>query len=136
MSEKRFEVSVKALIFNRDSFLALSKCTWQDGKFELPGGRSNFGETAEETVVREVFEETKLTITPLKLVDTWNFVTETRHVAGIIYLCNVENFENIILSEEHDKYEWLSTNPKSLDKMAECFRQPMFKWDWNALKKG
>ena len=52
------EFAVKALIFNDNSFLAVHKRSAKSEKMELPGGRLQFGETAEETVIREVMEET------------------------------------------------------------------------------
>ena len=131
---KTIQFAVKALIFDGDKFLAVHQRTAKSPKFELPGGKLEFGETAEETVIREVLEETGLRITPLKLVDTWNYVTETRQITGIIYLCSAENPTNIILSDEHDQYRWLSTDPESLEKMNRLFKPQMLRWNWNELK--
>jgi 8-oxo-dGTP pyrophosphatase MutT (NUDIX family) len=133
MSEKKIEFAVKALIFNGNKFLAMHKRYIKSDKFELPGGRMNFGETAEETVIREVFEETNLHITPISLVDTWNYVTDAIQVTGIIYLCAAQNFEKIILSEEHDNFEWFATNKESLERMSNGFKSKMLNWNWAAL---
>jgi len=132
-NEKKIEFAVKALIINEGRFLAVRRSQTKWTTFELPGGRMEFGETAEETVVREVFEETGLHVTPLVLVDTWNYVTETWQITGIIYLCSAKKPGEIVLSEEHDHYEWLSPDADSLEKMGQTFRPQMLRWDWDEL---
>jgi len=134
MENGKIEFAVKALIFNGEKFLAVHKSAIQSQRYELPGGRMLFGETAEETVKREVLEETGLRVVPLKLVDTWNYVTESHQITGIIYLCASESLDNIVLSDEHDRYEWLCSDTISLEKMNRLFRPQMLTWDWNALK--
>ncbi|WP_303971859.1 NUDIX domain-containing protein [Streptococcus merionis] len=58
---------VKALIVNEAGrFLAMHK----KGQNELPGGRMTFGETIEEALVRELMEETGLSVTPIKVLNT------------------------------------------------------------------
>ena len=133
MNEKRIEFAVKALIINNGKFLAMHQTTIKSLKYELPGGRMQFGETAEETVAREVYEETGLRITPIRLIDVWNFVTDARQITGVIYLCSAKNTENIVLSDEHDQYEWLSSDAESIEKMQRPFKPQMLKWDWDAL---
>jgi len=130
---KTIEFAVKGLVICDGKFLAVHKASIKSPKFELPGGRMNFGEMAEETLIREMTEEIGLHVKPVKLVDTWNYVAETNQVTGIIYLCVAENPENIILSEEHDAYEWLSPTPESIDKMNRLFKPQMLRWDWNEL---
>jgi len=127
------EFAVKALIFNDDGFLAVHKRGIKSDKLELPDGRMIFGETAEKTVIREVLEETGLKITPISLVDTWNYITKTHQVTGVIYLCKAENLAELTLSDEHNYYEWLATDNESLAKMNQLFRPQMLTWDWNSL---
>jgi len=136
MEDKLIEFAVKALIFNGEKFLAVHKSAIQSQRFELPGGRMLFGETAEDTVKREVMEETGLRIIPLRLVDTWNYVMETQQITGVIYLCIAEageDLDKIVLSDEHDRYQWLNTDENSLSIMNRLFRPQMLKWDWHAL---
>lgn len=69
-----------------------------DGEFasnpvwELPGGRSEFGETAEQAVEREVREEAKVKITVGQLLNkiyTFNSIKETEETQIFVlgYLC-------------------------------------------------
>jgi len=112
-------------------FLAMHQ-TWnkKSSKFELPGGKMEFGETAEQTVAREVFEETKLNITPIKLLDTWNFVGGDFQISGVIFLCTAKTLDDFSMSTEHDSFEWLTPNTESFEKMQVIFRPQMFKWNW------
>ena len=130
---QKIEFAVKGLIVYESKFLAVHKSKVKSSKMELPGGRMNFGETAEETLAREMKEAVGLTVTPLKLVDTWNYLTETNQVTGVIYLCVAENPKNIVLSEEHDSYEWLGSDAASIEKMNRLFKPQMLLWDWKEL---
>lgn len=76
------------------------------GRFDIPGGKAEFGETLEETLQREVFEETGLRCTCMQLVDAvTNTIKWTRpdgeiedlHHIGVIYVVRVE--------DEHIKVE-------------------------------
>ena len=125
--------AVKALIIHEAKFLAVHKSSDKSPDYELPGGKMIFGETAEETIVREVREETGLHVKPISLVDTWNYVAEALQVTGVIYLCTTENLEPIIISDEHDRYEWVSPDSGSLEKMNSIFKPKMITWNWDEL---
>jgi 8-oxo-dGTP diphosphatase len=131
--EKRIYFAVKALIISDGKFLAVRKSGGKPLKYELPGGRMEFGETAEETVVREVYEETGLSVTPVKVLDTWNFIKDSLQITGIIYLCASANTASVVLSDEHDGYEWLAPDEQSFGKMNRIFRPQLLKLDWHGL---
>ena len=134
MNDKNLiEFAVKALILKDNKYLSLHKRSIKSPGFELPGGRMIFGETAEVTIIREVIEETGLKIKPICLVDTWNYVAETRQITGIIYLCALISGDDVTLSEEHDEYEWLPATNVSFDRMNSLFAPQMRKWDWESL---
>ncbi len=60
--EQVFQVGVKALIHDGHGDLLLLKITRQDGKtyWDLPGGRIDEDESAEDSLKRELYEETGL----------------------------------------------------------------------------
>lgn len=135
METRKIEFAAKALIIDDGKYLALHKSIAKHNFYELPGGRMKFGETAEETLVREVKEETNFTIEPVKLLDTWNFVAADYQITGVIYLCKI-NDGNLRLSDEHDEYEWLKFNEESIEKMHEVYKMRMIDWNFKEIMKG
>ncbi|WP_084281421.1 aminoglycoside 6'-N-acetyltransferase [Alkaliphilus transvaalensis] len=131
MGKRVIEFAVKGLIIKNKHFLVMHK-KGDDHQWELPGGRMEFGETAEMTVVREIEEETGLVVEPVKILDTWNLVREDRQITGIIYLCSLKEGK-IKLSHEHDAYRWIPADRDSFEQLYDCFKSKMVKWDWNQL---
>lgn len=134
MESKKIDFGVKALIINDSKYLAVHKAGIKDWKYELPGGRISFGETVEETLIREVKEELNLVVKPIRLIDTWNYINDdnTKQVVGVIYYCEVLNtLENIKLSNEHTDFKWF--NIGDISSMNILFDHKMKKWDWQNL---
>ena len=75
-------VAAYGLIFNpcrQLLFCRLSaKVPWVQGKWTLPGGGIEFGETPQDTLVREVHEESGLIVEPLNLAGVDSYVTENQ----------------------------------------------------------
>lgn len=128
METRKIEFAVKGFILKEGKFLALHKSVAKHCLFELPGGRMEFGETAEETLIREVKEETNFIIKPIKLIDTWNFISKDYQVTGVIYLCKIIE-GSLKLSDEHDKYQWLDFNEIGIGKMHEVYKERMMNWN-------
>ena len=93
-----------------------------------------FGETAEQTVIREVYEETGLRVIPEKPLDTWNYIVDNYQITGVIFLCRETSTETVVLSDEHDRYEWLAPVPASFELMNRLFRPQMVTWDWGSIR--
>ena len=109
--EDSFHLGVKALIYNSEGKLLLLEFT--RGIWDLPGGRMQKGESLEETLRREVYEETGLDnilqIIPYKMALS-SIRIPTRHTdVGLIcaaYLCHCEDVSCIRLSKEHVGFDW------------------------------
>jgi len=86
-----FQVFTVAVIFNADGKIMLVKSTYQRfHPWGLPGGSLEHGESAEEAVIRELWEETNLhiEIERLLFVKTWK-----PDRVGIYYLCTIKDGE-------------------------------------------
>ena len=108
---KQLFFGIKGLVINHEGkFLAVHKTKQKSPLLEIPGGRMEFGETIEETLVREMLEETNLRVTPKQVIATWNYIKKSGdfQVAGVIYLVETSDLSGLKLSEEHDSYCWLS----------------------------
>lgn len=82
-------------------------------KYSLPGGKLKPGEAWDEGLVREVREETGLTVEIIKplQVGEWRPVVQGKQlqIIGVFFACTADNFE-VTLSEENDSYEWVDVN--------------------------
>ena len=82
-----FQVFAAAVIFNNDNEILLVKSTYQRfHPWGLPGGSLDYGESAEEATLREVWEETgfQVQIERLLVVKTWR-----PDRVGMYYLCRI-----------------------------------------------
>lgn len=131
--EKKIFFSIKTLIIKDNTFLAVYNIKNGQKVWDLPGGKMEFGETAEETLKREIFEELGIEIIPIKVIDTWNYKHDDNcQITGIIYFSEMKT-DKIHISEEHNGFDWIGfeqineffSRDFSLDKMQ--------LWDWDAI---
>lgn len=77
------------------------------------GGRINKGESLEETLHREVKEETGLEIKSCRFINVYSRIFPERHDITVAYLCLCKDGE-IQLDSEHSEYKLFKKLPKIL----------------------
>ncbi|PIS09571.1 ADP-ribose pyrophosphatase [Candidatus Beckwithbacteria bacterium CG10_big_fil_rev_8_21_14_0_10_34_10] len=101
---------VGALVFNRKGEILLVKSYKWKGKYQIPGGHIEEGETIEEAVKREVKEETGLEVFKIEFLNVQEAVFDKaffkkRHFIFIDYTCRTNSLK-VILNEEAQSYIW------------------------------
>jgi 8-oxo-dGTP diphosphatase len=109
--EKPYIVSVYAVIRNeKGEFLLLRRSEnsrTNPGKWDLPGGKVNPDESLKEGVVREVWEETGISIVPGDIAGEVNFELPKKRVIAIVFNGGYV-VTDVKLSDEHREYAWVS----------------------------
>jgi len=107
-------VGAKAFIRFNDKFLLLREGAADGtaiGKFQIPGGMVEPGEPFKDALLREIKEETGLTVRPVVpiMVEGWLPTIEgVKHqIIAIFYLCEADS-DAVTLSHEHDKHAWVA----------------------------
>jgi len=134
--EDKFHLGIKAIIRNSRGQLLLLKVKPEQLKgargesyWDIPGGRIHKGSTVEETLRREVEEETGVTTIKSFIPFTMVLSNKVRipvgkETVGLIlssYLCNVGDASQIKISNEHIEYGWFT--PKEAEKLL-AFKYP------------
>jgi 8-oxo-dGTP diphosphatase len=116
--KKPFRLSMKVVIRDQEGKCLLIKRSMQSkgnpGKWDFPGGKVDPGESFDEGLLREVYEETRLRISLEKPLTVLESESPSNRV---IYLFMEGKLldGDIELSEEHEDYSWV--DPAELSKM-------------------
>ncbi len=105
------EPTVGGLIVNGEGKILLTRSHKWFGKYTLPGGHIELGETAEEAVRREVKEEVSLDVEVgrLLLMQEAIYTSEfwkKRHYVFLDYLCRAKDQPVKIDQDEIQDYTW------------------------------
>jgi 8-oxo-dGTP diphosphatase len=106
-------IYAKAIVYTDDQrALLLTRAandTERAGGLDLPGGGIEAGESMKEGVIREVLEETGLTVLPpdAQLLWTKAVVDHDKNIIRMLYACKPTTDE-VRLSFEHDAYTWVA----------------------------
>ncbi len=109
----KLPISAKGIIQHEGKILLLKN---ERTEWELPGGRLERGETVEECVCREIYEELRIACTSVRLNDVWVYeVYHGREVFIVTYICDCPNPANIVISDEHNEFRWFT--PGELERL-------------------
>ena len=108
--DKPYIISVYAAIRNsKGEFLLLKRSedsNTNPGKWDLPGGKIEGEEILEEAVVREVWEETGITIVTGEIAGYITFELPEKRVIALVYDGGYVA-SDVKLSHEHTEYSWI-----------------------------
>jgi mutator protein MutT len=102
--------TVQAWIERDDTYLILRRNEEPlAGEWDLPGGFVEMGESPTEAVVREVGEETGLTVAPIEVIGAFTsaYGDGGRHTVDIAYRCRIESGEFELDTAEKSDAAWV-----------------------------
>ena len=107
-----FYVAGHALIEKSGKYLVTRRSRlneYMSLKWDIPGGIVLLGETLEDTIHREVYEETKLSINIKHVIHVYSNRDQIpkRQTFQVVYLCKYISGEVQLNPSEHDEYNWL-----------------------------
>ncbi|MBI2550490.1 NUDIX domain-containing protein [Candidatus Woesearchaeota archaeon] len=110
MRQRYPETTVGALIFNNEGKIFLMKSHKWKGKYVIPGGHIELGETIEEALKREIKEETGLKIRDIEFIHLQEFIFgkafwKKRHFIFLDYACKTTS-KKVKLNSEGQGYVW------------------------------
>jgi len=112
MAEQRYpEPTVGALVFNAQGQLFLMRSHKWRGRWVVPGGHIELGETMEQSLRREIREETNLEIRDIEFICFQEFIHDERfwrrrHFIFFDYACRTDSTE-VLLNDEAQDYVWV-----------------------------
>ncbi len=115
MADQLFpEPTVRILIFNPRGEILLTRSHKWNGRYVIPGGHIELGESAIEAAHREIREETALEIRDIEYLGWQEFILDEqfwkpRHFIFLSFTARA-NQEKVILNDEAENFVWI--NPR------------------------
>ena len=101
----KFPISIKAIIIDKNRVLCLKN---ERNEWDFAGGKINFNEDVEESLRREVKEETNLNINNLNILKPLNLKFNAVPVFVLLYSAKISCDSPIMISYEHSEYNFFS----------------------------
>ena len=121
MRTEQVELTVLCLIHNEDSYLLQDRVKKDWKGYTLPGGHIEPGESIVDAVVREMKEETGLTIKSPRLCGVKQFPIEGGRY--IVFLFETDQFEGKIVDSDEGKMHWIKISELSNVNLVNDFEE-------------
>lgn len=121
MRTEQVELTVLCLIHNEDSYLLQDRVKKDWKGYTLPGGHIETGESIVDAVVREMKEETGLTIKAPRLCGVKQFPIEGGRY--IVFLFETDQFEGKLVDSEEGKMHWVKISELSNVNLVNDFEE-------------
>jgi len=110
--DKRIILALKAIIYNDDGKILTIRRSKTAGRraltWDLPGGNLEFGEKLEDSILREIREETSIEVEKLLILNTSvGFDSADAFRVTIGYTAKAKT-KSVVLSYEHDDFKWVT----------------------------
>ena len=101
----KFSISIKAIVIDNNKILCLKN---ERNEWDFPGGKINFNESIEECLIREVKEETNLSLKNINILKPLNLKFNDVPVFVILYSAEISCDSPLTISHEHYEYNFFS----------------------------
>ena len=119
MRTEQVELTVLCLIHNEDSYLLQDRVKKDWNGYTLPGGHIEPGESIVDAVVREMKEETGLTIKSPRLCGVKQFPIEDGRY--IVFLFETDQFDGKLVDSDEGKMHWVKKTELSNVNLVDDF---------------
>lgn len=114
-------MTVLCLVYNEDAYLLQDRVKEDWKGYTLPGGHIERGESIVDAVVREMKEETGLTILNPRLCGVKQFPIEDGRY--IVFLFRTDQFEGELLSSDEGTMHWIQRKELSSVNLVDDFQE-------------
>jgi|WetSurMetagenome_2_1015567.scaffolds.fasta_scaffold45689_2 8-oxo-dGTP diphosphatase len=126
MNRKPFALAVRVLLMNEKGEVLLlqrsESSKTNPGRWELPGGKMDAGESFDTALAREVLEETGLKIILHHAAGTAEQDVPAWHVVHIVVTGSIES-GTVTISNEHKEFLWTRISDMKGLELADWFRE-------------
>ena len=118
---EKVELTVLCLVYNEEAYLLQDRVKEDWKGYTLPGGHIESGESIVHAIVREMKEETGLTILNPKLCGVKQFpIKDGRY---IVFLFRADKYEGELISSEEGNMHWVKKKELSNVNLVSDFNE-------------